>query len=169
MAHREVSSQGSVGRGLSLNDFFSTFLKLYSALEPLRATGYLSTWDSATSTFRQSLITVIGTGNTPVQNVQALGYDLKTPRDVFLDAPLSALREDHQGIYNATISPLASVDFGSAVGIGWMIPIIGRRRIRRLVDVAHTRVIQTRFWNIPMTPTWAMYVGCVSFGLTFPS
>jgi len=118
--------------------------------------GYLSTWNSDTSTFRQSLITVVGTGNTPLENVQALGYDPKTPRDIFLDAPLSALADDHRNLYNATISPLASVDFGSTVGLGWILPSIGRKRIRHLVEVAHGKGIQTRFWNIPMTPTWAM-------------
>ena len=117
--------------------------------------GYLSTWDSDMSIFRQSLITVIGTGNTPLESVQALGYDLKTPRDIFLDAPLSAL---HRNMFNATISPLASADFGSTVGLGWMVPAIGRERIRRLVEVAHAKGIQARFWNTPITPTWAKYV-----------
>jgi hypothetical protein len=120
--------------------------------------GYLSTWNSDMSEFRQSLITVIGTGNTPLESVQALGYDIQTPRDIFLDAPLSSLPEDYRNIFNATISPLASVDFGSSVGLGWVVPAIGRARIRRLVQAAHAKGIQTRFWNTPITPTWAMYV-----------
>jgi len=135
----------------------STFAKLYSALEPLRFMGYLSTLDShmtSTGTYHQSLLTVIGTGNTPLESVQALGYDFKTPRDIFLDAPLSALPQDHRNMFNATISPLASVDFGSTVGLGWIIPAIGRKRIRHLVEVAHAKGIQARFWNTPITPTW---------------
>lgn len=139
----------------------STFAKLYSALEPLRFMGYLSTWDShmtSTGTYHQSLLTVIGTGNTPLESVQALGYDFKTPRDIFLDAPLSALPQDHRNMFNATISPLASVDFGSTVGLGWIIPAIGRKRIRHLVEVAHAKGIQARFWNTPITPTWVRYV-----------
>jgi len=106
------------------------------------------------STYQQSIITVIGTGNTPLENIQALGFDLETPRDIFLDAPLSALPEDYQQVYNNTVSLLASVDFGSTVGLGWMIPSIGRQRIRRLVQAAHAKGIQARFWNTPITPTW---------------
>lgn len=142
-----------------LTCLFSTFARLYSALEPLRSAGYLSTWDSSMSTYHQSVITVIGTGNTPLESVQALGLHPDTPRDIFLDAPLSTLPEDYQHVYNNNVSLLASVDFGSSVGLGWMIPSVGRRRIRRLVQSAHAKGIQTRFWNAPMTPTWARYVG----------
>jgi len=132
----------------------STFVKLCSALEPLRSMGYLSTWNSDMSGYRQSFVTVIGTGNAPLESVQALGYDRKTPRDVFLDAPLSSLSGDYRNIYNATVSPLASVDFGSTVGLGWIVPAIGRARIRCLVEVAHAKGVQARFWNTPITPTW---------------
>lgn len=104
---------------------------------------------------RHSVITVIGTGNTPLESVQTLGYDLNTPRDIFLDAPLSAMPQDNENVYNSTVSPLASVDFGSTVGLGWIVPPIGRRRIRDLVKLAHSRGIQARFWNTPMTPVWA--------------
>jgi len=130
----------------------STFAQVYSALEPLRTAGYLSTWDSSMSAYHQSIITVIGTGNTPLESVQALGVDLDTPRDIFLDAPLSALPEDNQHVYNSNVSLLASADFKSTVGLGWMIPTAGRRHIRHLVQSAHAKGIQTRFWNTPKTP-----------------
>lgn len=134
---------------------FSTFAQVYSALEPLRTAGYLSTWDSSMSAYHQSIITVIGTGNTPLESVQALGVDLDTPRDIFLDAPLSALPEDYQHVYNSNVSLLASADFKSTVGLGWMIPTAGRRHIRHLVQSAHAKGIQTRFWNTPKTPRYA--------------
>lgn len=101
---------------------------------------------------------MIGTGNTHLSSVQALGYDSSKPRDIFVDAPLAALPDiADMEEYNNTVSPLASVDFGSTVGISWTIPSIGRSRIRRLVNAAHAKGIQARFWNTPITPLWVRY------------
>lgn len=99
------------------NLFHSTFEKLYAALEPLRSAGYLSTYDPHRSSIKQSIITVIGTGNTPLSSVQALGSNKRRPRDIFLDAPLAKLPGDTAKVYNHTNSPLASIDFGSGVGL----------------------------------------------------
>lgn len=132
----------------------STFPRLYEALAPLRSAGYLTTATPNMSTLAISAITVVGTGNTQLENVLATGNS-SHPRDVFLDAPLASLPMDESGIYNKTVSPLASVDFGSTCGLMWMFPPVGRRRIRRLVNAAHERGIQARFWNEIIAPTWA--------------
>ncbi|KAF7966645.1 hypothetical protein HWV62_27427 [Athelia sp. TMB] len=132
----------------------STFKKLYNALDPLRTAGYLSTWDPTTSSIKRSIITVIGTGNTPLESVQTTGNDRRRPRDIFLDAPLAKLPGDKANVYNQSNSPLASIDFGSGVGLWYMLPPVGRRRIRMLAEAAHAKGIQARFWNTPIAPIW---------------
>lgn len=137
-----------------MNLNYRTFEKLYVALEPLRKAGYLSTLSPDMSFIIPSAVTVIGTGNTPLESIQALGHSSDRPRDVFLDAPLSQLFTDIEGAFNHTVSPLASADFVSVAGLTWPIPILGTRALRGMIDTAHQRGIQTRFWNTPITPTW---------------
>lgn len=131
-----------------------TFEKLYAAVEPLRKAGYLSTLSADMTRIIPSVITIVGTGNTLLESVQALGHSPHRPRDIFLDAPLTKIIDDHEGVYNITVSPMASTDFVAVAGIIWPIPILGTRRIRRLIKAAHARGIQTRFWDTPITPTW---------------
>lgn len=118
----------------------------------------MTTLSQDTSTVIPSVITVVGTGDTPLASIQGLGYTTHQPRDIFFDAPLLELSEDKDHVYNSTISPLASVDFGSSVGLYWTIPALGRRIVRDLTRTAHAKGIQARFWNTPMTPRWARYV-----------
>ncbi len=119
------------------------------ALEPLRKKGYLSYYNKTASAnaIQSRPITIIGTGNTPLNQLVDLDY-----RDYFFDAPLV----DLNATFTPTLSPLASTNFGKA--INWngkgpanetQVAIIGR-----LIDEAHNRGIQARFWN---TPAWPIY------------
>jgi hypothetical protein len=58
-------------------DGATTFPYAVKALEPLRAAGYLTTV-SANGTITPGPVTVIGTGNTPLNQVQGVN-----PRDYF--------------------------------------------------------------------------------------
>lgn len=101
------------------------------------------------------MITIIGTGNTPLASVQALGHAVDTPRDVFFDAVLDLIPEDIEGLYTPELCPLASSDFGKSVGQTWTVPAIARAKIRRLTKAAHDRGIQARFWRTPGIPVAA--------------
>jgi hypothetical protein len=133
----------------------STFDALTQSLQPLRAKSYLTTVHNNTVMAR-SLITIVGTGNTPFPSVQ----NLSKSRDVFYDAKLTSLD-------NAThlMSPLASEDFWQVVGkLGFIYPKIGRQRIRKLVVAANKRGIASRIWNIP---AWTVWLRCVPLTLLY--
>lgn len=134
-----------------------TFAKLYTALEPLRAAGYLTSWSSHSEGGKTtpSVITIIGTGNTPLASVQALGHTPGIPRDIFFDAELDLIPGDSKGIYTPEVSPLASSDFKKSVGQTWTVPSVARAKIRRLTKAAHDRGIQARFWRTPGRPVAA--------------
>ncbi|RAH77633.1 hypothetical protein BO86DRAFT_450848 [Aspergillus japonicus CBS 114.51] len=80
------------------------------ALEPLRARGYLTTLKD-NSTITEGPVTVIGTGNTPLDLVGPVAN-----RDYFFDAPLDRLDEDQFADVTGLISPIASTNFVAAVG-----------------------------------------------------
>ncbi|EIN08285.1 hypothetical protein PUNSTDRAFT_68644, partial [Punctularia strigosozonata HHB-11173 SS5] len=137
----------------------TTFAALHTALEPLRSAGYLSSWNSSLSTIDISLVTVVGSGNTPIASVQALGTSganqasgssEASVRDIFLDGPLASVSKDEDLV--STLSPLVSTDFGATIGIAWIIPSLGKKKIRTLVQAAHAKGLQTRFWNTPAWP-----------------
>ncbi len=121
------------------------------ALQPLRAEGYLTTF--ANGTLTQSAVTVVGTGNTPLDGVKAL-----EPRDFFYDAPLTQLNDPSLNTkFDATVSPLASTDWATAVG--WSgIGNISEGQLANLtqyVGDAHTLGIKARFWDTPGWPIFA--------------
>ncbi|THH06611.1 hypothetical protein EW146_g9557 [Bondarzewia mesenterica] len=120
------------------------------ALEPLRSAGYLTTF--ANGTLTQSVITVVGTGNSPLEGVKAL-----EPRDYFFDAPLTQLNDTSLNTtWDATLSPLASTDY--QVAVGWRgigaISDAQRKKITDLVNDAQAKGIRARFWD---TPGWPIH------------
>jgi len=119
---------------------------ILEALAPLRSAGYLTT--STHGSLVLSAVTVIGTGNSPLDGVKAL-----EPRDYFFDAPLATL--DAPGTnWNVSLSPIASTDYGAVVGwsgIG-QINATAHNVILKLVDSAHKRGIAARFWDTPGWP-----------------
>lgn len=81
-----------------------------SALEPLRSAGYLTTFANGTLTTRP--VTAVGTGNSPLEPIKAL-----EPRDFFFDAPLTELSVPTNTTWSPELSPIASTDYASAVGV----------------------------------------------------
>jgi hypothetical protein len=117
-------------------------------LQPLRSAGYLTT--SRNGNLTTSVVTVIGTGNSPLDGVKAL-----EPRDYFFDAPLTQLNDAPLNTtWDATLSPIASTDYGAAVGWSGLTTISDEQRniITTLVNNAHTRGIEARFWDTPGWP-----------------
>ncbi|KAF5390288.1 hypothetical protein D9757_002853 [Collybiopsis confluens] len=129
----------------------STLPPVLKALEPLRQLKYLTTFENGILTL--SAVTAIGTGNTPLDGIKAL-----SPRDVFFDAPLIAL-DDPNTVYNVSLSPIASTDYGPA--IGW--PGIGAisdsqlANMTKFIHDAHSRGIKARFWDTPGWPIQARH------------
>ena len=117
------------------------------ALEPLRSAGYLTT--STNGNLSKAAVTVIGTGNTPLDKVQAL-----EPRDFFFDAPLATLNDTSVAEWGPSLSPIASTDYGAVVGWFGIAPISDSQRatIQILVNDPHSRNITARFWDTPGWP-----------------
>ncbi|PWN46522.1 hypothetical protein IE53DRAFT_391302 [Violaceomyces palustris] len=135
----------------------TTWPYVVKELEPLRKRGWLTRYENGR--IIPGPILVIGTGNTPIDQVAPL-----QERDYFFDAPLSNLSSsfvDSKGEtyeWNSTLSPLASVDFELVVP--------GYRGIQepsdqvisnlsQIIDLAHQKGIQTRFWDTPNWPIFA--------------
>jgi hypothetical protein len=65
------------------------------------------------TTFTSGAVTVIGTGNTPLNLVQPV-----TDRDYFWDAPIPTLNSTFSNI-TSLVSPIASADFAAVFGKHW--------------------------------------------------
>ena len=124
---------------------------ILKALQPLRSAGYLST--SRNGKLTTSVVTVIGTGDSPLDIIKAL-----EPRDYFFDAPLTQLNDvSLNTTWNATLSPIASAHYGATVGWNGLTTISDEQRniITTLVNNAHTRGIEVRIWDMPRWPVIA--------------
>ncbi|RAK98935.1 uncharacterized protein BO80DRAFT_427038 [Aspergillus ibericus CBS 121593] len=124
-----------------------TFQAVIEALQPLREKGYLTTLRN-NDTVIPAPITVIGTGNTPLDMVGPVA-----DRDYFWDAPLHALQESKYADIDGLISPIASTNFEAVVG-----PLRGemsedqRGFLREQIQVAGERGIGARYWGTPYWP-----------------
>ncbi|GAA86181.1 similar to An07g03410 [Aspergillus luchuensis IFO 4308] len=125
-----------------------TLNAVISALQPLRDQGYLTTLKD-NSTITTGPVTVIGTGNTPLDMVGPVA-----DRDYFYDAPLEALAEPEYADITDLISPIASTNFAAAVG-----PVKGEKlsdkqikALREQIQTAEERGIGARYWGTPYYP-----------------
>lgn len=121
------------------------------ALQPLRQANYLTT--AVHGVLNIGAVTVVGTGNTPLEGIQAL-----EPRDMFFDAPLNGLNDSSINVmWNASLAPIASVDYEAVVGWNGIQNITEEQRstITRLVQTAHSFGIKARFWDTPAWPIQA--------------
>lgn len=121
---------------------------ILQAFEPLRQAGYLTTF--ANGTLTESAVTVVGTGNSPLEQVKAL-----SPRDYFFDAPLTQLTDPSLNTtWDPTLAPLASTDYEAAVGWSGIGNISEGQlaNITQFVGDAHARGIRARFWDTPGWP-----------------
>ncbi|PSR99261.1 PLC-like phosphodiesterase [Coniella lustricola] len=125
----------------------STFPYVVEALQPLRDAGYLSTFNGSVVTSKP--ITVIGTGNTPLDQVQGV-----SPRDYFYDAPIPTLATTFANI-TAEVSPIASTDFAVQfpdVVSNQGFDALQLALLQAQVAVAHAKGIKLRYWDQPGWP-----------------
>jgi len=111
-----------------------------------RAAGYLSSTNG--TAFFRGAVTVIGTGNTPLNLVQPIAE-----RDYFWDAPIPTLNGTFSNI-TSLVSPIASTAFGATFG-----PVLGTSLndtqldlLRAQVETAHSKGIKVRYWDLPGWP-----------------
>ncbi|KAK4150072.1 hypothetical protein C8A00DRAFT_18344 [Chaetomidium leptoderma] len=128
-------------------DGHETWPWVMKQLTPLRERGWLSY--SEDGEFHQGPVTVVGTGNTPFDQI-VVGN--ATYRDAFFDAPLDKL--ENSG-FNATNSYYASVDFWSVIGPVWWKRGPGKDqldKIRSHIREAQNRGLKARYWGLPSWP-----------------
>jgi len=104
----------------------------------------------ANGTLSTSAVTVVGTGNTPLEGIKAL-----EPRDVFFDAPLTQLTDPSLNTtWGPSLSPIASTDWETAVGWSGVGNISETQlsNLTKFVQDAHAVGITARYWDIPGWP-----------------
>lgn len=131
-----------------------TLEAVIAALQPLREKGYLTALKD-NKTIEHGPITVIGTGNTPLNLVGPVA-----DRDIFYDAPLDKLDEHQFAGVTSLISPIASTSFKRAVGklsFGDDNGVLDEEQLDRLrsqIQTAKDRGIGARYWETPYYPIW---------------
>ncbi|SMR47642.1 unnamed protein product [Zymoseptoria tritici ST99CH_3D1] len=136
-----------------------TFPLVLQHLEPLRAKDYLTYHDGTILHSRP--ITIVVTGNAPFDLI----LNMTTHRDVFFDAPLSAMFEPPSPLfaapiptneqkYNTTNSLYASVSFTHAIGFPWRGRLSSSQLhlLRGQIRGAHRRGLKVRYWDTPGWP-----------------
>ncbi|KIV86189.1 hypothetical protein PV11_01819 [Exophiala sideris] len=124
----------------------STWPAVVSALQPLRAAGYLTTWNGTAVT--PGPVTVVGTGNTPLDQVQPLKN-----RDYFFDANLALLSSSQANI-TSSVSPIASTQFSKYFGTinGTTFNSTQLATLYGHLAVAQSKGIAARYWDTPAWP-----------------
>ncbi|GMG21291.1 unnamed protein product [Ambrosiozyma monospora] len=131
-----------------------TYDAVYAALTPLRAKGWLTTFDQETQTLIPGPVTIIGTGKTPLQRVLD-----EVKRDIFFDAPLDSLtdesKNDENKVYTKEVSPLASCALAKI--IEGHVDFHGLdedqyETVKSHIEEAHRRGLKTRVWDTPTFP-----------------
>jgi hypothetical protein len=124
----------------------TTWPAVVKALEPLRDAGYLTTYNGTSIT--PGPVTVIGTGNTPLNLVQGV-----SPRDYFWDAPIPTLGTTFSNI-TKEVSPIASTDFAVVFGsvTNQTFNDTQMSLLKSQVATAHSKGIALRYWDQPGWP-----------------
>lgn len=124
-----------------------TWPAVLAALEPLRSGDWLTTYDG--KSLRSNPVTVIGTGNTQLSDVQ--NY---LPRDMFFDAPLAQLNSSQYLNLTPYEAPIASTNFANSFGEVRKQEFSETQleTLREQVDIAHEMGIKARYWNQPNYP-----------------
>ncbi|CUA77527.1 Altered inheritance of mitochondria protein 6 [Rhizoctonia solani] len=130
----------------------TTWPLVIKQLEPLREGGWLSYWDAEAGVLRPGAITVVGTGNTPFEQVQSH----TTPhRDAFYDAPITSFSSGPSGEYDNSTVVIASGSLASALGGPMSGSTLSDTQIAALtsqIQGAHTAGVKVRYWETPGWP-----------------
>jgi hypothetical protein len=125
----------------------ATWPVLLRQLAPLREKNWLTYYDG--STLHQGPLTIVGTGLTPFDLIQANSTD----RYIFYDAPLLSLSSSDI-IYNTTNSFYASAPLSGAVGKLWFNTLSSSQisTIKGQVEAAEEKGLKSRYWDTPAWP-----------------
>ena len=139
-----------------------TWPYLTAALQPFLEKGYLSTYNTNTSTWTRSALIIIGTGNTPLHRVYHSSL-----RIIFYDAPLRSLASpatipaSSAGPattfeWDNTISPMASDKFPVIYHVALAMPPLNRvtRSLMTYTAEATRRGMTSRWWGAARKPGW---------------
>lgn len=124
----------------------TTWPYVVKALQPLRDAGYLTAYNGTGIT--PGAVTVIGTGNTPLDQVQPVNN-----RDYFWDGPLATLNSTFSNI-TKEVSPIASVSFKSQFGEVRQQQMNSTQTtlLQEQIAVAHNKGMLVRYWDQPGWP-----------------
>lgn len=156
---------------------YSTLPPVLEALQPLRDLNYLTTFENGT--LSPSAVTAVGTGNTPLDGILAL-----SPRYLFFDAPLdggclllhssclfsdippAALFANSSVTYDVNLSPMASTDYGPAVGWSGIGNISESQlaNMTKFIGDAHSLGIRARFAYLPEETNYTL-MDVIGFGI----
>lgn len=136
----------------------ATFPVIQRQLEPLRAKGWLT--HTSDATLVPGPITIVGTGNTPFDQIQAE----KGNRDIFFDAPLTQFWGEeteavntNRTVFNPQNSLYASAPFSEVIGKPWhgVLRPGQVELIRAHIQAAAAQGLKVRYWD---TPAWPIKV-----------
>lgn len=130
------------------SDGHATWPALLAQLRPLRDKNWLTYYDG--DKIYRGPLTVVGTGNTPLELVQSR----HTNRFVFFDAPLASVSD---ATYNYTNSYYASAKLETAIGKLWLnrLSIKQEDTLKKQVKTAEDKGLKSRYWD---TPGWPISV-----------
>lgn len=127
-----------------------TFPYIVKCLQPLADQGYLTKYDAKTNKTIPGPITIIGTGNTPINQL----INLPSPRFVYFDCPLGKLDSPFtvNGTsykYDHTICGIASTNLGSITNYKGIDSAtdVQRKNLTDAINQAHSYNIKTRVWD----------------------
>lgn len=128
-----------------------TWTSVLDALSPLRDAGYLTTLEG-NKTLTSGPVTVIGTGNTPMNLVGPIAN-----RDYFIDGPLADLDSSENSHITNLISPIASTNFEAVFGSisGTIDGALNKDQLatlRQQIKTAKERGVGARYWGAPEWP-----------------
>lgn len=123
-----------------------TFPYVVRALEPLRAAGYLTTFNGTGVT--EGPVTVIGTGNTPLDQIQGV-----EDRDYFYDASLPDLTTSLTNL-TSEVSLTANTAFSAVFGEvrNQTFNATQLATLQEQVATAHDKGMLVRYWDTPGWP-----------------
>lgn len=125
---------------------------LYPKFDKFRERNWLSWYNTSSGEFHNGPLTIIGTGNTPLDKVLNQGEK----RDFFFDAPLDKLGDPSVSNIDKNVSPIASSSLRRLVGAR-TISTAGLtseqfKKVEEQVNIAHNLGIETRIWDTPWWP-----------------
>ena len=130
------------------SDWYATWPALLAQLQPLRDNNWLTYYDG--TRMHRGPLTVVGTGNTPLEFVQSTLRD----RFVFFDAPPLSVSD---AIYNSTNSYYVSVNLKDAIGKLWFnrLSIKQEKALKNQIKIVQDKGLKSRYWD---TPGWPISV-----------